>query len=376
MTALLGGLAPRAFLAEHWQKRPLLVRQAIPGFDGIVGRDQLLALATREDATSRLVIEHPKRRRGRWERHDGPFAGLSASMLPASHWTLLVHGVESLVPGGWELLRRFDFLPAARIDDLMMSYAAEGGGVGPHDDQYDVFLLQGPGRRRWRISTQADREVDPDAAIRVLADFRAEEEWVLEPGDMLYLPPHVAHFGTADRGPCSTYSIGFLAPTQQDLVGGFLSYLAAVLSEAADPAAIYTDPDLRLPRDPLEVDDAMLAKVGRLVGGIGWDDALLAEFLGCFLTRPKPRYRFHPPARPLSEEGVARRRRLALALPTRALVRKGTVFVNGVTWPVAARDLPLLKPLFRDRRVTLTRALADKTVASLHAWHREGWVTL
>ena len=155
---LLGGLSPAAFLRAHWQKRPLLVRQAIPGFRGIVSRDAFLALATRDDARSRLVIHHPRRAPARrWERHDGPFGALAADMLPARGWTLLVNSVESLIPGGWEILRRFSFLPAARIDDLMISYAADGGSVGPHDDLYDVFLLQGPGRRRWQVSRQRDR---------------------------------------------------------------------------------------------------------------------------------------------------------------------------------------------------------------------------
>src|SRR6185369_8798056 len=188
MNPILGGMAPAAFLRDHWQKRPLLVRQAFPGFRGIVDRARFLALATRADARSRLVIHHPRARRGRgrWERHDGPFGALDAGMLPPSHWTLLVNGVESLIPGGWEILRAFSFIPAARIDDLMVSFAADGGSVGPHDDLYDVFLLQGPGRRRWQVSRQRDRAVDPEAAIKVLRSFVPEDEWLLEPGDMLY----------------------------------------------------------------------------------------------------------------------------------------------------------------------------------------------
>src|SRR5437016_1829083 len=187
MRSILGEMSPAAFLRDHWQKRPLLVRQAFPGFRGIVDRDRFLALATRDDARSRLVIQHPRARasRRRWERHDGPFGALDARMLPASHWTLLVNGVETLVPGGWEILRAFSFIPAARIDDLMVSYAADGGSVGPHDDLYDVFLLQGPGRRRWQVSRTGDRTVDPGAAIKVLRRFVPDEEWLLEPGDML-----------------------------------------------------------------------------------------------------------------------------------------------------------------------------------------------
>src|SRR3569832_357538 len=161
----------------------------MPGYRGIIGRDAFLRLATRADARSRLVIHHPERRRDVWERHDGPFGGLDAGMLPARSRTLLVNSAESLGPGGWDVLNAFSFMPAARVDDLMVSYAAAGGSVGPHDDLYDVFLLQGPGRRRWQLATRYDRSVDPDAAIKVLARFKAEQEWVLEPGDMLYLPP-------------------------------------------------------------------------------------------------------------------------------------------------------------------------------------------
>ncbi len=296
MSVVLGGLSPAAFLRTHWQKRPLLIRQAFPRFRGIIGRNGLLRLATRADAVSRLVIHHPGGRgaRGRWERHDGPFGGLDAGMLPVSHWTLLVHGVESLVPGGWEILRRFAFLPAARIDDLMVSYAADGGSVGPHDDLYDVFLLQGPGRRRWQVSRAGDRAVDPGAAIKVLRRFVPEEEWVLEPGDMLYLPPGVAHHGIAD-GPCFTYSIGFLAPSHAELVQSFLEYLGATLGARVPPDARYADPDLRPTDDPTAIGAAMRAAVHDLLGGITFKPAAVDDFLGRFLTRPKPHVRFTVP---------------------------------------------------------------------------------
>src|SRR3954469_749145 len=326
---LLGGLSPTAFLRAHWQKRPLLVRQAIPGFRGIVSRDAFLSLATRDDARSRLVIHHPRRAPARrWERHDGPFGALTADMLPARGWTLLVNSVESLIPGGWEILRRFSFLPAARTDDLMVSYAADGGSVGPHDDLYDVFLLQGPGRRRWQVSRQRDREVDPDAAIKVLRSFVPEDEWVLEPGDMLYLPPGVAHHGVAE-GPCFTYSIGFVAPSHADLYRSFFSYLGALLGDNVDPRAIYQDPDLQsAAAAPHEIGDAMVARMAAVMGAARWSAADVADFLGRFLTHPKPQVRFAPPARPLDGATFARQvlgrggraRRLALALPSRGLV--------------------------------------------------------
>jgi 50S ribosomal protein L16 3-hydroxylase len=376
MQALLGGMSSRAFLRDHWQKRPLLVRQAVPGFAGIVEVDRFVALANREDATSRLIIQHPRRKQ-RWERHDGPFAGLEASLLPASHWTLLVHGVESLIPGGWELLRRFDFIPAARIDDLMISYASDGGGVGPHDDLYDVFLLQGPGKRRWQISTQADRTIDDRAAIKVLADFRPDPgcDWLLEPGDMLYVPPGVAHRGVAE-GPCFTYSIGFLAPSHEAIVHNFLGYLGQTLDP--DPARLYQDPDLGLQRQPLAVADAMVAQIGKVLDSIRWDAATVGDFVGRFLTGPKPNVRFAAPARPVDAEAFARRLRgkgrLRLALGTRGLVRGNRIFINGESHAVSARAREVFTGLVRDRGLGLPLSPPRELLPVLHQAYRAGWL--
>ncbi len=379
MTPILGGMEPSVFLRRHWQKRPLLVRQAVPGFRGLFGRDRFLRLATREDATSRLVIEHRRRgRRSRWERHDGPFGGLEASMLPASHWTVLVHGIESLVPGGWELLRRFSFIPTARIDDLMVSYAADGGSVGPHDDRYDVFLLQGPGRRRWRINTGGDRARDPDAAIEVLAAFTPEQEWLVEPGDMLYLPPGVAHHGVAE-GPCFTYSIGFLAPSHRDLVQYFLGYLGEKRASAL-PDALYRDPDLRPPRNPLAIGEAMIDQVAEVLEPIDWDRADVADFLGRFLTRPSLRARFTPPRRPLDAGELGRRLRgrgeLRLALPSRGLVGRGRLYFNGESHPARPATRRLFEHLVTDRALPLPLRADRAAVDMLHGWYRAGYLSI
>jgi 50S ribosomal protein L16 3-hydroxylase len=373
----LGGLSPSAFLRDHWHKRPLLVRQAFPGFQGIIGRDRFLALATRPDATSRLVIRHPGRRRRQWERHDGPFAGLDAGMLPRSHWTLLVHGVESLVPGGWEILRAFSFLPAARIDDLMVSYAEDGGSVGPHDDLYDVFLLQGPGRRRWQVSRQGDRTLDASAAIKVLASFVPEDEWVLEPGDMLYLPPGVAHHGVAE-GPGFTYSIGFAAPSHAELIASFLGYLGQLLAENTDPSARYADPHLRLHGSPLGLHDEMVAQVASVLDTIRWDRSIVSDFLGRFLTRPRSHVSFATPSRPMSVEAFARRLRgrgrLALALPSRGLVRRARLFFNGQAHPGKPAAMRLFERLVSDRSVALPLTVDERTLGLLHGWYAAGYL--
>jgi 50S ribosomal protein L16 3-hydroxylase len=385
MTSILAGLSPSAFLRDYWQKRPLLIRQAFPGFAGIIERDPFLELATRADCRSRLIIHHPRRRRqAEWERHDGPFGALDAGMLPKSHWTLLVNSVESLVPGGWDILGAFSMIPSARIDDLMVSYAADGGSVGAHDDLYDVFLLQGPGRRRWQVSHQRDRRADPQATIKVLRKFVPEQEWLLEPGDMLYLPPDVAHHGVAE-GPCFTYSIGFLAPSHAELVEGFLGYLGAARGAHRDPGALYRDGDLKLPRDPLEIADAMVAAVAALVEGVRWDRADVADFLGCFLTRPRPRQSFTRPRRPRGEEAFARRLRdgrtkgtLRLALPSRGLARGGRIYFNGEAHAPARAALPTFKELLRARAIALPLGadVGARALALLHGWYAAGWVSV
>jgi 50S ribosomal protein L16 3-hydroxylase len=378
MVSLLGDLSPATFLRDYWQKRPLLVRQAIPGFAGILDRDQLLQLATRAEATSRLDLEHP-RRRSRWERHDGPFGGLDAGMLPARQWTLLVHGVESLVPGGWELLGRFGFIPMARIDDLMVSYAADGGGVGPHDDRYDVFLLQGPGRRRWRVMHGGDRSVDANAAIRVLSRFVADEEWLLEPGDMLYLPPGVAHWGVAE-GPCFTYSIGFLAPSHQVLVESFLGYLAHELAPRLDPDALLRDTVTAPAKRPLALPDAMLDEVTSVLGAVRWDARMVEDFFGRFVTSPKARVQFTPPARPLDPGAFARRLRgrgrLVLALAIRGLVRGGRLYLNGESHDASRATLQLFEELVTTRVLPLPRTVDARSAALLHGWYAAGWLHL
>jgi len=290
------------------------------------------------------------------------------------------------VPGGWEVLRAFSMIPAARIDDLMVSYAADGGTVGAHDDLYDVFLLQGPGRRRWQISTQRDRSVEPDAAIRVLRSFVPEAEWLLEPGDMLYLPPGIAHRGVAE-GPCFTYSIGFLAPSHGELVQSFFEYLGASLGARIDPDARYQDPDLRPPREALDLGEAMVARVAAVIAeasgprgnGAAADRATVADFLGRLLTRPRPRHVFRRPARPLSKEELARGLRrpgkITLALPSRGLVRGGRLFFNGEARAARGAMLRVFKELVRERQVALPLAASDeRAVALLHEWYVAGYL--
>ena len=202
----LGGITPKEFLHDYWQKQPLLVRNALPGFNGLLRRDELMKLACHEDAQSRLVIQ----RKGKWHLKHGPLSSDDLAKLPKKQWTLLVQDVNHFLPSARDLLSKFCFIPHARLDDLMVSYAPKDGGIGPHFDSYDVFLLQGMGVRCWQISAQQDDQFIADAPLKILKNFQPEQEWVLEAGDMLYLPPKYAHNGIA-KDDCMTYSISFCA---------------------------------------------------------------------------------------------------------------------------------------------------------------------
>ncbi|MGB0845159.1 MAG: cupin domain-containing protein [Thiolinea sp.] len=243
----LGEISVEQFLEGYWQQQPLLVRNAFPGFITPVTPDELVSMACDTDA-SRLVLEQGGQEP--WEVRHGPLLERDFTELPDSHWSLLVNDTEQLKPDLEQIIAPFRFIPDWRIDDLMISYAVDGGSVGPHVDAYDVFLLQGAGERRWQISTQPvdDDNFIPDIDLRVLAHFEPEYDWILKPGDMLYLPPGVAHYGAA-IGECMTYSIGFRAPSQADLLEDLLGELLEnpVLQQR------FADPGRTLQHDPTKL---------------------------------------------------------------------------------------------------------------------------
>ena len=357
------------FLHRHWQKRPLLARNALPGCDRLVSREGLLELATRDDLESRLVL-----RRGRkWEVRHGPFDRRDLRRLPRSGWTLLVQGVNHALPDAQRLLDAFSFIPYARLDDLMVSYAPAGGGVGPHYDNYDVFLLQGEGRRRWRVSRQRDLELVPGAPLRILRRFRPAREWMLSTGDMLYLPPRCAHDGIAASGDCITYSIGFRAPASQELATQFLDYL----QERLRLPGMYEDPWLEPARHPGRIGDDMVRETHRLLRRIRWSGSDVARFLGCYLTEPKPQVVFARPPRPLTEKAFAARAARAgvrLALATRMLFRGNILFINGEACPAGAGAARMLARL-ADRRALPPRSRPDREAGGLlYRWYRAGYI--
>lgn len=278
---LLGGLTAREFLRDYWQRKPLLIRQAMPGFESPISPDELAGLSLEEDVESRIVLEHGERP---WELRRGPFADDTYQSLPERDWTLLVQAVDQFVPDVAELLEQFRFLPSWRIDDVMISYAAPGGGVGPHFDNYDVFLLQGHGRRRWKIGQMCDAESGllPHADLRILADFEQVDEWVLEPGDMLYLPPRLAHFGIAED-ECMTYSVGFRAPSAAEVLTHFTDFLAQFLPDEER----YSDAGTAPVSDPHQIQQDALDRLKALLAEHMSDERLLLTWFGQFMTEPR-----------------------------------------------------------------------------------------
>lgn len=278
---VLGGISAREFLRDYWQKRPLLIRQAIPGFVSPISPDELAGLSLEEEVESRLVIEHGEQP---WELRRGPFTEETYQNLPERDWTLLVQAVDQFVPEVAELLEYFRFLPSWRIDDVMISYAAPGGGVGPHFDNYDVFLLQGYGKRRWRIGQMCDSAspLVKHSELRILADFQDSDDWVLEPGDMLYLPPRLAHLGTA-VDECMTYSVGFRAPSAAEVLTHFTDFLAQFLPDEER----YGDADIGPCDDPSQIQHDALERLKKLIQEHMGDERLLLTWFGQFMTEPR-----------------------------------------------------------------------------------------
>lgn len=278
---LLGGITAREFLRDYWQKKPLLIRQAIPDFESPIDADELAGLALEEEVESRIVIEHGERP---WELRRGPFAEDAFSTLPAREWTLLVQAVDQFVPEVAELLEQFRFLPSWRIDDVMISFAAPGGSVGPHFDNYDVFLLQGQGKRNWKIGQMCNTESPllQHADLRILAEFEESAEWVLEPGDMLYLPPRLAHYGIAEDD-CMTYSVGFRAPSAAEVLTHFTDFLSQYLSDEER----YTDADAQPVSDPHQIQADALDRLKSLLAEHMSDERMLLTWFGQFMTEPR-----------------------------------------------------------------------------------------
>lgn len=282
-TRIFGELSVEQFLAEYWQKKPLLVRGAFADFEFPVGADELAGLACEEEVESRLILQDAAGEQ--WQLEHGPFAEERFASLPERYWTLLVQAVDHWVPDAQALMEQFDFVPNWRRDDLMISYAADGGGVGPHYDNYDVFLIQAAGCRRWEVGGLygEDSPRRPDTPVMILPHWQAEQSWQLQPGDMLYLPPRVGHNGIAVGDGCLTYSVGFRAPSHGEIFQGFSRFLADRLAGELR----YADPDLRRPPHPGEIDDRAIERLQVLMRQYIDQPDLLSRWFGEYMTEPK-----------------------------------------------------------------------------------------
>jgi 50S ribosomal protein L16 3-hydroxylase len=335
------GMTPAQFLRDYWQKRPLLIRNAFPGFTTPVAPEDLAGLACEEGALSRL-IQHDEECE-RWRVKTGPLKESDFAKTGNANWTLLVQDVDKWDMDVAALLDHFQFLPSWRVDDVMISYAEPGGGVGAHVDQYDVFLLQGLGQRHWAISDDphAPKEFRSDVELKQLKQFEPTHEWLLDPGDMLYLPPGVPHDGVAFGGPCMTFSVGMRAPSQAELVGDLADYLAEQLSEEQR----YADPDLAPVKRAGEIDKAALKRVRAAVPlAASLDDATLLDWFGRFITRYRSAQTPLAPAKPLSEAALMKQLAGGAALLRHPWSRMAwaqtgahaALYANGHAYPASA----------------------------------------
>ena len=414
---LLGNISPAEFMRKYWQKKPLLIRAAIAGFKPLLSREELFTLAEQEDVESRLIVEtvtkpaskSSKKATVQWTMANGPIYADALPALKNPNWTLLVQGVDLHNQAAYELKNQFRFAPDARLDDLMISFATDGGGVGPHFDSYDVFLLQAEGKRRWKIGKQKGLTLQKGVPLKILANFAPEQEFVLEAGDMLYLPPMYAHEGVA-VGECMTYSIGFRAPAELELARELLQRFAddtledeeeveaekgeeddenddengALAGEYIANVAIknvakklYKDPKQEAVETPAQIPAALLDFAKAAVEKAMSDPDALARNLGEYLTEPKANVWFDEPEPDSADDVIlTRQNRVDLHPRSQMLFDARHIFLNGESWRAAGKDATLMQRLANQRYLEpkdLIKA-SDGAMALLQDWADAGWL--
>ena len=379
-------------MRRHWQKKPLLVRGAIAGFKPLLSRAELFRLAAIEGVESRLIVKNVDREGDAWRMKSGPFGLRGLPPINKPGWTLLVQGVDGHHSGMHQLLQQFRFVPDARLDDVMISFATPDGGVGPHFDSYDVFLFQDSGRRRWKISQQKDLTLQAGVPLKILQTFEPEQEFVLEAGDMLYLPPRYAHDGVAEAcldslgkaQDCMTYSIGFKAPVQSELTAELLHKLAEFGEDedqdadvlSGGPKKMYRDPGQAATPHPAELPAALITFASDAVRHALQDPLALACALGEVMTAPKAQVWFEQAG--ADWDGSASGQSLMLDAKTRMMYDADHVFINGESYRAKGRDARLMH-LLADQRALPASVWAKASsgaLALLGDWYAEGWLHL
>ena len=358
---ILGKISVDVFLKKYWQKKPLLIRDAIKNFKSPITEKDLFRIAQNENVISRLI----EFKRDIWQVKYGPFKKSDLPKKINTSWTMLVQNINHHVPFAESFLNLFKFIPYARLDDLMVSFATKKGSVGPHFDSYDVFLFQAKGEREWKISEQKKFSLDKKSAIKIITNFKAKNTWVLKPGDLLYLPPNVGHWGISQSNDCLTYSIGFRAPGTFEIQSKFLDFIQDNL--ITNKNDLYKDPNLNLQKNPAEINSNMMKKIHHIVNRLRWNTNSINTFIGQLLTEPIEGAVFET-SKPMTLEIFKKdlvRKPLKLNPKTRMLFIKNNFYINGELIETDKKSIMYLKQLANDREVSIKSTLNKKDLNAL-----------
>ena len=358
---ILGKISFDTFLKKYWQKKPLLIRNAIENFQSPITEKDLFNISQNEETVSRLI----EYKQGLWKMTHGPFKKSDLPKKKNAPWTILVQNINHHFSFANSFLNLFNFIPYARLDDLMVSYATKNGSVGPHFDSYDVFLFQAKGEREWKISDQKEFALDKKSAIKIITNFRSKNSWVLKPGDMLYLPPNIGHWGISQSDDCLTYSIGFRAPSTFEIQSKFLDFIQDSLN--TNKNYLYKDPNLNLQKDPAEINANMIKKIQQTVNQLRWNKNLINTFIGQLLTEPVETAIFQRP-KPISLKIFKKnlsKKILELNPKTRMLFIKNNFYINGELIEVDKKYAAYLRQLANNKKIAFKPSLDKKDLNAL-----------
>ena len=358
---ILGKISNDVFLKKYWQKKPLLIRDAIKNFKSPITEKDLFRIAQNENAISRLI----EFKRGIWQVKYGPFKKLDLPKKINTPWTILVQNMNHHLPFAESFLNLFKFIPYARLDDLMVSFATKKGSVGPHFDSYDVFLFQAKGEREWKISEQKKFSLDKKSAIKIITNFKVKNTWVLKPGDLLYLPPNVGHWGVSQSDDCLTYSIGFRAPGTFEIQSKFLDFIQDNL--ITNKNDLYRDPNLNLQKNPAEINSNMIKKIQQIVNQLRWNANSINNFIGQLLSEPVEGAVFET-SKSMTVEIFIKdlvKKPLKLNSKTRMLFIKNSFYINGELIEADKKSTIYLKQLANDREISIKSTLNKKDLNAL-----------